>query len=97
MTDDLVKRLRDLADCAVDVAPYETMLQAADRIEELERQTEELSAVVEELIDKDAADRIERLERAVLDLAQHTSKADLCFYIQPTTRKVLNEIEEKLK
>jgi hypothetical protein len=38
VTDDLVKRLRDLADCAVDVAPYETMLQAADRIEELARQ-----------------------------------------------------------
>jgi hypothetical protein len=38
MTDDLVTRLRDLADCAVDVAPYETMLQAADRIEELKRQ-----------------------------------------------------------
>ena len=36
MTDDLVKRLRDLADCAVDVAPYETMLQAADHIEQLE-------------------------------------------------------------
>jgi hypothetical protein len=36
MSDDLVKRLRDLADCAVDVAPYETMLQAADRIEQLE-------------------------------------------------------------
>lgn len=36
MTDDLVKRLRDLAECAVDVAPYEVMTQAADRIEELE-------------------------------------------------------------
>ena len=36
MTDDLVKRLRDLADCAVDVAPYESMTQAADCIEQLE-------------------------------------------------------------
>ena len=41
MIDDLVKRLRDLADCAVDVAPYETMLEAADRIERLERELEE--------------------------------------------------------
>ena len=39
--DDLVKRLRDLADCAVDVAPYETMLQAANRIEALEKDVEE--------------------------------------------------------
>lgn len=44
-----------------------------------------------------AADRIEELERAVLDLAQYTSHADLCFYIEPKTRKILNEIEEKTK
>ena len=43
MTDDLVKRLRDLADCAVDVAPYETMLQAADRIEQLEAALEKIA------------------------------------------------------
>jgi hypothetical protein len=43
MSDDLVKRLRDLADCAVDVAPYETMLQAADRIEKLEAALEKIA------------------------------------------------------
>ena len=42
MTDDLVKRLRDLADCAVDVAPYEAMTQAADRIEALEAALREI-------------------------------------------------------
>ena len=42
-----------------------------------------------------AADRIEELNRAVLDLAQYVSSADLGFYIEPETRKVLNEIGEK--
>jgi hypothetical protein len=42
-----------------------------------------------------AADRIEELNRAVLDLAQYVSRADLGFYIEPETRKVLNEIGEK--
>jgi hypothetical protein len=44
---------------------------------------------------KEAADRIEELNRAVLDLAQYVSSADLGFYIEPETRKVLNEIGEK--
>ena len=39
--------------------------------------------------------RIEELNRAVLDLAQYVSSADLGFYIEPETRKVLNEIGEK--
>jgi hypothetical protein len=43
----------------------------------------------------EAADRIEELNRAVLDLAQYVSSADLGFYIEPETRKVLNEIGEK--
>jgi hypothetical protein len=43
----------------------------------------------------EAADRIEELKRAVLDLAQYVSSADLGFYIEPETRKVLNEIGEK--
>ena len=47
-----------------------------------------------EMIDS-AADRIEELNRAVLDLAQYVSSADLGFYIEPETRKVLNEIGEK--
>jgi hypothetical protein len=42
-----------------------------------------------------AADRIEELNRAVLDLAQYVSSADLGFYIEPETKKVLNEIGEK--
>ena len=42
-----------------------------------------------------AADRIEALNRAVLDLAQYVSSADLGFFIEPETRKVLNEIGEK--
>ena len=42
-----------------------------------------------------AADCIEELKRAVLDLAQYVSSADLGFYIEPETRKVLNEIGEK--
>jgi hypothetical protein len=42
-----------------------------------------------------AADRIEELERAVFDLAQYVSSADLGFYIEPETKKVLNEIGEK--
>lgn len=45
----------------------------------------------------EAADRIEELNRAVLDLAQYVSSADLGFYIEPETRKVLNEIGEKAK
>jgi hypothetical protein len=43
----------------------------------------------------EAANRIEELNRAVLDLAQYVSSADLGFYIEPETRKVLNEIGEK--
>ena len=42
-----------------------------------------------------AADRIEELNRAVLDLAQYVSSADLGFFIEPETKKVLNEIGEK--
>jgi len=42
-----------------------------------------------------AADRIEELERAVRDLAQYVSSADLGFYIEPETKKVLSEIGEK--
>jgi hypothetical protein len=43
----------------------------------------------------EAADRIEELNRAVLDLAQYVSSADLGFYVEPETKKVLNEIGEK--
>ena len=43
----------------------------------------------------EAADRIEELNRAVLDLAQYVSSADLGFFVEPETRKVLNEIGEK--
>ena len=43
----------------------------------------------------EAADRIEELNRAVLDLAQYVSSADLYFYIEPETKKVLSEIGEK--
>ena len=43
----------------------------------------------------EAADRIEELNRAVLDLAQYVASADLYFYIEPETKKVLNEIGEK--
>jgi hypothetical protein len=43
----------------------------------------------------EAADRIEELNRAVLDLAQYVSSADLGFYIEPETKKVLSEIGEK--
>ena len=46
---------------------------------------------------KEAADRIEELERAVLDLAQYVSHADLCFYLEPKTRSILNAICEKTK
>jgi ethanolamine ammonia-lyase small subunit len=42
-----------------------------------------------------AADCIVELKRAVLDLAQYVSSADLGFYIEPETRKVLKEIGEK--
>ena len=42
-----------------------------------------------------AADRIEALNRAVLDLAQYVSSADLGFFIEPETKKVLSEIGEK--
>jgi hypothetical protein len=42
-----------------------------------------------------SADRIEELNRAVLDLAQYVASADLYFYIEPETKKVLNEIGEK--
>jgi hypothetical protein len=49
MTDDLVKRLRDLADCAVDVAPYETMLQAAHRIEILGMRIREFEQTLDTL------------------------------------------------
>jgi uncharacterized UPF0160 family protein len=44
---------------------------------------------------KEAADRIEELNRAVLDLAQYVSSADLGFYIDPETKKVLSELGEK--
>ena len=43
----------------------------------------------------EAANRIEELERAVFDLAQYVSSADLNFYIEPETKKVLSEIGEK--
>jgi hypothetical protein len=42
-----------------------------------------------------SADRIEELNRAVLDLAQYVSSADLYFYIEPETKKVLSELGEK--
>jgi hypothetical protein len=42
-----------------------------------------------------AADRIEQLERALLDVAQYTSSVDMCHYVEPETRKVLNGIGEK--
>jgi hypothetical protein len=42
-----------------------------------------------------AADRIEELNRAVLDLAEYVSSADLGFFIEPETKKVLSEIGEK--
>jgi hypothetical protein len=38
--------------------------------------------------------RIDELERAVLDLAEYVSRADLNYYVDPETRKVLNEIGE---
>jgi hypothetical protein len=44
---------------------------------------------------KHAADRIEELNRAVRDLAQYVSSADLGFFIEPETKKVLSEIGEK--
>ena len=72
MTDDLVKRLRELNTFEWHARPAttkETCFAAADRIEEL--------------------------NRAVLDLTQYVSSADLGFYIEPETRKVLNEIGEK--
>ena len=53
-----------------------------------EHQTADLDAL-------EAADRIEGLERAVLDLAQYVSHADLCFYLEPKTRSILNAICEK--
>ena len=67
MTDDLVKRLRDLAECAVDVAPYEAMMQAADRIELLERELEEERRSREAAAAKawEFAERIEALEMAL--------------------------------
>ena len=40
-------------------------------------------------------DRIEELNRAVLDLAQYVSSADLGFYIDSETKKVLSELGEK--
>jgi hypothetical protein len=46
-------------------------------------------------IELEAANRIEELNRAVLDLAQYVSSADLGFYIEPETKKVLSEIGEK--
>jgi hypothetical protein len=55
-----------------------------------QRQTEariELWKILQE-----AASRIEELNRAVLDLAQYVSSADLGFYIEPETKKVLSEI-----
>jgi ethanolamine ammonia-lyase small subunit len=42
-----------------------------------------------------SADRIEELEAALRDLAQYVSSADLGFYIEPETKKVLSEIGEK--
>jgi hypothetical protein len=44
---------------------------------------------------EEAADRIEQLERALLDVAQYTSSVDMCHYVEPETRKVLNGIGEK--
>lgn len=61
MTNDLVERLRAVAI----LTTHDVCRQAADRIEELEKQTEELAAVVEELIDEDGAARIEELEGAI--------------------------------
>jgi hypothetical protein len=42
-----------------------------------------------------SADRIKELERAVFDLAQYVSSADLGFYIDSETKKVLSELGEK--
>jgi hypothetical protein len=72
MTDDLVKRLRQIG-IGADVGAVSKDRKSANQ----------------------AADRIEELNRAVLDLAQYVSRADLGFYIEPETRKVLNEIGEK--
>ena len=58
MTDDIVKRLRrDLAS-GLSASIGDTQ-DAADRIEQLEQQIEDLAAVIEELIDEDVADRRE--------------------------------------
>lgn len=43
----------------------------------------------------EAADRIEELEAALLDVAKYVSIFDLCHYVEPETREVLNEIGEK--
>jgi hypothetical protein len=43
-------------------------------------------------IDKEVIDRIEQLERALLDVAQYTSSVDMFHFVEPETRKVLNEI-----
>jgi hypothetical protein len=76
MTDDLVKRLRDFTcDCFTGNSKHMTW-EAADRIEELEKQITELASVIEELVDKDAADRIELLEAALVVFAKRSEWYD---------------------
>jgi hypothetical protein len=70
MTDDLVKRLREM--CGDDGI-----------------------LAMRDLYDTDvaaAADRIEKLEKALCDIAQYASSVDLCHFVEPETRKILNEI-----
>ena len=88
MTEDLVTRIRDVFADTPEVMTWfteDTYAAAETRAH--------ISGMWDTL--KKAADRIEELERAVLDLAQYISRADLCFYVEPKTRKILNTIEEK--
>jgi len=87
MTDDLVKRLRER---------QRRTQMTEDLVKRLrDREDYAKSNGWNGVIFGEAADRIEELNRAVLDLAQYVSSADLGFFIEPETKKVLNEIGKK--
>ena len=91
MTDDLVKRLRELNTFEWHARPAttkETCFAAADRIEKLEAQLAQSQLKRWAARWEEQADRIEKLEAALDDVAGYLARADW-YYLKPETRKAL--------
>lgn len=93
MTDDLVKRLRELTcncyDAEVIEAGKDAMDEAADRIEKLEATAAMWKGIHEGAV-LAMQGHIKELEAALDDVAGYLARADW-YYLKPETRKALGE------